>query len=75
MRYRIYTCRICHGHIGDDDPVIRYGIRHYVHPTCYLNDDRPLTALSPGQLRQLPYFLLEQKGLLDEVKRLLGLQS
>jgi hypothetical protein len=60
------TCRFCKKML----PEVKYGTRHYAHFDCYLDAGKPLDALSQWQIKKFPYFLLKERGLLDEAARL-----
>lgn len=63
------TCRFC----GDgDQAMVRYGIRHHAHFKCYLDAGKKLSDLHPWQVRQFPYKLLKERGLLDEAKTIIA---
>lgn len=60
-------CRLCG---SADSDLIKYGVRHYAHPICYMKAGKPLSALHKWQIEQLPYFALQKYGLLEEARRL-----
>jgi hypothetical protein len=41
---RINTCRFC-GKSAHADWLVKYGTRHYAHPSCYLNAGKAITDL------------------------------
>lgn len=59
------TCRFC----GDwkDQMMVKYNVRHYAHFRCYLDAGKSLSDLYAWQVRQFPYKLLKERGLLAEV--------
>jgi hypothetical protein len=59
------TCRFCDAKMGDN--LVKYGTRHYAHHACYLDAGKPLYSLPTHVLGQFPYFLLKERGLLEEV--------
>ncbi len=65
----MYICRFCSKWANDDD-LVKYGVRHHAHFTCYLDAGKRLAALSAWQVGQFPVLLLDERGLLDEAKRL-----
>lgn len=66
------TCRFCKQSEFNDERLIKYGTRHYAHPVCYLDANKPLKDLSRWQIGKIPYFLLKDKGLLSEAEGLMG---
>lgn len=57
--YSFQTCRFCkkseHGAVADR--MIKYGVRHYAHPKCYLLAGKHLGDLPLWQLEAFPYFV------------------
>lgn len=51
------SCRFCRERSHEDD-LVRYGIRHYAHPKCLASN--------------VPYQLLEKRGLFSLVKKRLA---
>ena len=45
------TCRFCQ-QIAHEDWLVKYGTRHYAHPTCYLDAGKQISDLSSWQQRQ-----------------------
>ena len=64
------ACRFCKKD-GHHDQMVKYGIRHYAHHACYL-DNKALSDLHKWQIENFPFRLLKERGLLDEVERLIG---
>jgi hypothetical protein len=51
--------------------MIHYSTRHYMHPACYLDAGKRLEDLRPWQImRQFPYRLLDERGLLKMAEKL-----
>lgn len=46
--------------------LLKYGTRHYAHPRCYLDAGKSLSNLPAWRVVELPYFLLKEKGLLEQ---------
>jgi hypothetical protein len=65
------TCRFCHGYESTARPLFRYSIRHYTHQTCGFAKWGAafLDKLSPHDLGHLAFMDLQDRGLLDEVRR------
>ena len=63
-------CRFCDD--WRDQNLVKYSTRHYAHFKCYLDAGKPLEKLPPWQIREFPYFLLKERGLLPVVNKLLG---
>lgn len=59
------TCRFCDD--WSDQMMVKYGVRHYAHFHCYLDAGKALADLQPWQVRQFPYKLLKERGLLAEI--------
>jgi hypothetical protein len=55
------TCRFCDNR---DQAMVKYGTRHNAHFKCYLDAGKSLDDLHAWQVRQFPYFLLKERGLL-----------
>lgn len=55
------SCRFC-DHPGQN--LVKYGRRHYAHPDCYLEAGKSLDDLHAWQVRQFPYRVLKERGLL-----------
>ena len=64
---RISTCRFCGG--WQDDKV-KYAVRHYAHFDCYLDAGKKLEDLHAWQIREFPYRVLKDRGLLDRALEL-----
>lgn len=61
------ACRFCHSSERDQhglDVSIKYGVRHYAHPDCYLaaKGGQGLLELHDWQLRNFPYFAAKRAG-------------
>ena len=56
------TCRICK---ACEEPLIKYGVRHYAHAACMLERWGADTwaRLHTGQLLNFPYFTAQRAGL------------
>lgn len=61
---RFNTCRFCQSMMSDN--LVKYGTRHYAHFDCYLDAGKKLGDLPAWQIERFPYFLLKERGLLDE---------
>jgi hypothetical protein len=61
-------CRFCGDWRGGK---VQYGVRHYAHFKCYLDAGKKLKDLAPWKIKAFPYFLLKERGLLPEVRKLL----
>jgi hypothetical protein len=72
MTRTINTCRFCHEAIWGSDPSVKYGTRHYAHPVCYLDAGKTLQGLSLSNINGLPYFLLKERGLLEQAEQLVA---
>lgn len=59
-------CRFCKEWRGDK---VKYGVRHYAHFKCYLDAGKSLDDLHAWQLRQFPYRLLKDRGLLEYAEK------
>ncbi len=70
--FRLTTCRFCKTSTTGGDRLVKYGVRHYACHACYLDAGKKLADLPRWQVEQFPYFLLKERGLLDEVKSLIG---
>lgn len=57
-------CRFCDN--WRDQGLVKYGTRHYAHFKCYLDHGKKLADLPRWQVGEFPYFLLKERGLLDE---------
>src|SRR5215467_3715710 len=69
------TCRFCGRHTFDRGALVKYGVRHYAHPACYLAAVKPLADLHAWQVGEFPYRLLLERGLLGEAERILADQA
>jgi hypothetical protein len=69
-RERWNSCRFCKGPMVPSDELVKYGTRHYAHPRCYFDAGKPLAALPLHEIEKLPYFLLKERGLLDQAQEL-----
>jgi hypothetical protein len=65
---RFNTCRFCSAMMSDD--LVKYGTRHYAHHRCYLDAGKKLADLPAHQIEQFPFFLLKERGLLEEARQL-----
>lgn len=65
---RYNTCRFCKSPMSSD--LVKYGTRHYAHYACYLDAGKKLSDLPAWQIGKFPYFLLKERGLLEEAQRL-----
>lgn len=54
-------CRFCESR---DQSLVKYGVRHYAHFHCYLDAGKSLDDIWAWQVRQFPYRLLKERGLL-----------
>lgn len=64
-----HTCRFCDNH--KDQEMVKYNVRHYAHFECYLKAGKSLEALHAWQVRQFPYKLLKEHGLLNTAKTII----
>jgi len=64
------TCRFCNGAEYSDAQIrmVKYGVRHYAHFKCYLEAGKSLDDLHSWQVREFPYRLLKEHGLLKHPK-------
>lgn len=64
------TCRLCGEMVGCDQ-LIKYSIRHYVHPACGLKKwgAEFFDKLHDWQLRNFPYPVAHRAGFSDELMR------
>lgn len=60
------TCRFCN---NTNQSLVKYGVRHYAHFKCYLDAGKKLEDLHDWQVREFPYRLLKDRGLLDQIDR------
>ena len=60
------TCRVCK---GQDGSMFKYGTRHYAHGKCGIArfGAEFLDMIPAHMIPALPYFALQDAGLLDEV--------
>lgn len=65
------TCRLCHDWHGAK---VRYGIRSYAHPKCLMDrkGKSAILALSPYQLRNMPWLFIKENGLEAEVRAIIS---
>ena len=61
------TCRFCKDHRGK---MVKYGVRHYAHHNCYLEAGKKLEDLHAWQIREFPYRVLQERGLLSRAMEL-----
>lgn len=66
------TCRFCESR---DQSMVQYGVRHYAHFACYLDAGKKLSDLHPWQVRQFPWRLLKDRGLIDEAERIIATEA
>jgi hypothetical protein len=66
---RFNTCRFCDSFSQN---LVKYGTRHYAHFDCYLDAGKKLDELHGWQVSMFPYRLLQERGLLDDARRLAG---
>ena len=57
------TCRFCRDAMRDREAV-KYGVRHYAHPRCYLTAGKKLEDLHDWQIIAFPALILKEFGLL-----------
>jgi len=66
-------CRLCKDwkETRESGPKFKYGVRHYAHATCGFNKwgREWLLKLPDWQLRHFPYFLAQDLGILDDLKK------
>jgi len=65
------TCRYCKKY-GNSERMVKYGVRHYAHFSCFLDAGRKLTELHPWQVGKFPAILLRDRGLSEEAERISG---
>lgn len=63
------TCRFC-GKLAQG--MVKYGVRHYAHPACFLDSGHTLAELHGWQVGQLPVRVLKERGLLDQAAQLVA---
>jgi len=51
MSHSFCTCRFC-GKSAHDHWLVKYGVRHYAHTTCYLNAGKKVEDLSQHERDQ-----------------------
>jgi hypothetical protein len=61
------TCQFCKESDSQDN-LVKYGVRHYAHFKCYLDAGKTLDTLHAWQVGKFPFFLLRDRGLLDEAE-------
>jgi hypothetical protein len=66
------TCRFCKK-TAHNSRMVKYGVRHYAHPACYL-DHHDISLLMPWQIGQIPWRLLQDRGLLARAEALLKVE-
>lgn len=66
------TCRFCKKWEMEEERLIKYGVRHYAHPTCYLDAGKSLDDLHAWQVDNFPYFLLKERGLLEHANSIVA---
>lgn len=64
------TCRVCKG--SDDSLFVKYAVRHYAHPKCYLDrfGFEGLAKLTDWQIGQLPWLECERRFTPDQLEHL-----
>lgn len=60
------TCRFC-GKASAEDWLVKYGTRHYAHPTCYQDAGKRVEDLSIWQQRQFDEKLRDWKALVERL--------
>ena len=65
MTLRFNTCRFCD---NPDQSMVKYSVRHYAHFRCFLDAGKTLDDLHSWQVRQFPFLLLKERGLLNHPK-------
>jgi hypothetical protein len=63
------TCRFCDNWRNQN--MVKYGTRHYAHFQCYLDAGKPIESLHAWQLKEFPYMLLKERGLLDKAQEII----
>lgn len=63
------SCQFCRKS-ADTDDLVKYGVRHYAHFGCYLEAGKSLDDLHAWQVRQFPFKLLRERGLLEQVDQI-----
>lgn len=63
------NCRFCGKH-DDDSKMVKYGVRHYAHYSCYLDAGKLLNDLHGWQVGQFPCRILKDHGLLDLAEKI-----
>lgn len=58
------TCRFCKLS-ADRDWLVKYGTRHYAHPTCYLDAGKQISDLSEWEQRHFERKLGDWRDLLN----------
>lgn len=66
------TCRKCGKSEHDYTKLVKYGVRHYMHPTCFLDAGHTLEELHGWQVGCLPAKLLRERGLMETAARLVA---
>lgn len=66
------TCRFCGRHTFERGRMVKYGVRHYAHPACYLDAGKQLADLHAWQVEAFPYRVLLERGLMPEAERILA---
>lgn len=69
MRHHIRTCRFCKNHASD---LLKYSLRSYAHPSCFLDAGHKLTELHAWQVANIPYVTLNKRGLVEEAQRIIN---
>lgn len=57
------TCRFCGSH-HDIDQMVKYGVRHYAHFDCYLENGKKIEDLHDWQIISFPARLIKKHGLM-----------
>ncbi len=58
------TCRLCKKY-DDESRMLKYSTRHYAHPDCYFAAGKSIDRLHEWQIRNIPYLVLKNRGLLE----------
>ena len=52
--------------------MVKYGVRHYAHPACFLDAGHTLDELHGWQVGTLPARVLREHGLLETAEQLIA---
>lgn len=63
------TCRVCEKR-GEDRKFVKYGVRHYAHPACFLTKfgSQGFKRLTLMELGRFPVAVADGFGVLSELK-------